>query len=619
MKLFSKFLLVIGLCFAVQQTWAQMSFTVKFYVTDGVSSDSLIAGFDSLATFGFDSAMGDIELPPKPPSGVFDTRFLSPRTSTTGFGEGKKIDMREAVSNIQSDTFMIYFQKSSEGGNITLTWSPQDIGNAGPGDIRWEVRDAITGSLLYVILNDVPSVTVNPATYDKLKIIRRDGAHFRTATMEDLALAVDAKGKQKGVKQKGIASHWKFTFTNTSGQVANKLVIKFGQIVTDLVSYSPFTSAEGVGTKEITLTGTTINNNGVVTVEGYGDKGKPNKAKGTFYGTGDAKLKPAATGAAVFNLVLLPMPNWINVIEDLYSQNTFGSNGVVVGLSSSVKSVIHPKAKDVYAKTLYSKGTLHDGDAKCLDFFEGGSKEITKVQKGLPAAKHNNKLLAEQLTLKINLALYSADKVDNTYDLGDLIYLGGPAEVTNKKVSEIAAAIDSVLSCSGDTNSTMTFDDWYEVASTINGAFADDIDTVSWYGKLVLTAPISIADNGNDALFVRDVNLTGKTRNPGRYVEYSNIPQKFELLQNYPNPFNPTTTIEFTLPEDANVTIAVYNMLGQKVATLAEHEEFTEGNNEVSFDASELASGVYFYRITVNSLETGKQIFSSVKKMMLVK
>jgi hypothetical protein len=98
------------------------------------------------------------------------------------------------------------------------------------------------------------------------------------------------------------------------------------------------------------------------------------------------------------------------------------------------------------------------------------------------------------------------------------------------------------------------------------------------------------------------------------YKEVTEVPLKYNLDQNYPNPFNPTTTISFTLPQDGFVTLKVYNLLGQEIATLVNREEMSEGLNEVDFDASTLSSGVYFYRLIVND---GK--FQEVKKMMLLK
>jgi hypothetical protein len=97
------------------------------------------------------------------------------------------------------------------------------------------------------------------------------------------------------------------------------------------------------------------------------------------------------------------------------------------------------------------------------------------------------------------------------------------------------------------------------------------------------------------------------------------LPSVFSLSQNYPNPFNPTTTIEFELASDALVTAKVYNTLGQEVAELIHSELMDEGSQEVEFDGSNLPSGLYFYRIVAQDVETGRVEFTSVRKMVIVK
>lgn len=89
------------------------------------------------------------------------------------------------------------------------------------------------------------------------------------------------------------------------------------------------------------------------------------------------------------------------------------------------------------------------------------------------------------------------------------------------------------------------------------------------------------------------------------------IPDKYTLEQNYPNPFNPTTTIRFGIPENGSVALDVYNMAGQKVATLV-NKQMSAGWHTVTFDASGLASGMYIYRI-----QSGD--FASTRKLILVK
>jgi hypothetical protein len=89
------------------------------------------------------------------------------------------------------------------------------------------------------------------------------------------------------------------------------------------------------------------------------------------------------------------------------------------------------------------------------------------------------------------------------------------------------------------------------------------------------------------------------------------IPLQYELAQNYPNPFNPTTKINFAIPKLGLVTLKVYDVLGREVANLV-NEIKTAGNYIVDFDASYLASGVYFYKLDVNG-------FSDVKRLVLIK
>ena len=89
------------------------------------------------------------------------------------------------------------------------------------------------------------------------------------------------------------------------------------------------------------------------------------------------------------------------------------------------------------------------------------------------------------------------------------------------------------------------------------------------------------------------------------------IPTQYLLAQNYPNPFNPTTSIRFDIPTASRVTLKLFNVLGQEVATLVQ-EEKVAGSYEAQWNADRFSSGVYFYRLTAGS-------FTSVKKMLLLK
>jgi hypothetical protein len=89
------------------------------------------------------------------------------------------------------------------------------------------------------------------------------------------------------------------------------------------------------------------------------------------------------------------------------------------------------------------------------------------------------------------------------------------------------------------------------------------------------------------------------------------VPDEFALAQNHPNPFNPATKIDFSLREECEVNLAVYNVLGQKVATLV-NGRMVAGEHSVNWDARDVGSGVYFYRLTAGD-------FIETKQMLMLK
>jgi hypothetical protein len=114
---------------------------------------------------------------------------------------------------------------------------------------------------------------------------------------------------------------------------------------------------------------------------------------------------------------------------------------------------------------------------------------------------------------------------------------------------------------------------------------------------------------GNSVLYVDNLNFdTHLTSVP---PSSSELPSKFNLTQNYPNPFNPSTVINYQIPVEGNVTLKVYDVLGNEIATLV-NEQKTEGSYEIQFDARKFTSGVYFYQLQAGS-------FTETKKLILMK
>lgn len=253
-----------------------------------------------------------------------------------------------------------------------------------------------------------------------------------------------------------------------------------------------------------------------------------------------------------------------------------------------------------------------------------------KAMKDPKLSKLDNHLVGELITFKVNsyasnnnIIMPSLDSTENVWYLDELLYQDDSASSLfhNTSLREIAKYADSLLTYSWRMPlfNQADFVKLDTIFTRVNRAFLDTIgsalgpeDTLS-YKPLIIRATKKLSD----AEFLKR-NYTPPPRNTGILNSESGIPEHFSLEQNYPNPFNPATTIGFHLPDDAVISIYLYNVLGQRLKTIVSEQVFSAGFEEVQFDASTLSSGVYFYRFIATSLETGVT-YSSMKKMMLMK
>ena len=135
----------------------------------------------------------------------------------------------------------------------------------------------------------------------------------------------------------------------------------------------------------------------------------------------------------------------------------------------------------------------------------------------------------------------------------------------------------------------------------------------NYFTKSGVSFLVSSTKDQNDTGIVKVTGIT-TINNLGVTLVRENgfIPTTLSLSQNYPNPFNPSTMIQFTVPSNGRAVLKVFNVLGQEVATLFNGEAAAGVNHQVEFNASNLASGVYFSR-----LEFGGTI--QMNKMLLLK
>ncbi len=165
---------------------------------------------------------------------------------------------------------------------------------------------------------------------------------------------------------------------------------------------------------------------------------------------------------------------------------------------------------------------------------------------------------------------------------------------------------------------------WSTATETNNSGFAIErssdnisfkqIGLVNGHGTSTSANKYSYLDKNVSGKFfyrLKQIDFSGSFKYSKAVEVNSSKPLSFALNQNYPNPFNPTTTISYSVPEKSFVTIKVYNVLGNVVASLV-NNQIEAGEHNVQFNANELSSGVYFYTITAGN-------FSATKKLMLLK
>ena len=204
-------------------------------------------------------------------------------------------------------------------------------------------------------------------------------------------------------------------------------------------------------------------------------------------------------------------------------------------------------------------------------------------------------------------------------------------EIASRNFSTNAPVVQLISPQSGETISGMktvqwtandidgdklTYDLLYSLDGKVQNILAVNLEDTSyvWESNLYpysASASLTvIANDGiNEGKFTADHLFLDSP--VGIDQEEKLMPKEYSLQQNYPNPFNPSTTINFQIPTAGIVLLKVYDILGKEVATLV-NEEKTTGNYQVSFDASFLSNGIYFYRLQASD-------FIQTKKMILIK
>ncbi len=187
-------------------------------------------------------------------------------------------------------------------------------------------------------------------------------------------------------------------------------------------------------------------------------------------------------------------------------------------------------------------------------------------------------------------------------------YAGAPDGVYKDTLRVYVSTTDSAL------QSFTSLIDSFKVDGPVEEYHLYTFDLSGFAGADIFIAVNYLIEDGgltgknSDAVWVDHFSITRQVTS----VASSAIPQQFELLQNYPNPFNPSTQIAFSLPRASDVTLKVFNILGQEVAVPLEGEQLPAGRHKLTYDARGLSNGIYYYQIQAGE-------FSAIKKMTLLR
>ncbi len=498
---------------------------VNVYDAGGMRVGNTISfGLHDDATDGLDETLGEIELPPLPPAGVFDVRFMFPDGVTASL-----VDVRS--TNNEEVTWDIAMQPGLDGYPITLTWDPMDF-----PDGTFMLKDALGIGVVTVNMKSTDMVEISNTAITALKI------EYTTETTVEF----------------GTMEGW------------NMLSVPLA--MDDMSTATLFPDA---------VTAFYAFDNGYTTVTEL--------TNGIGYW---AKFDAAANHSFTGMQVVEPIPivvgwNMVGIYDYEVDVNDITTDPAGIFSSQFFK---------------FDSGYL------VADMLYPGAGYWVKADQAgwmipnLPVGKRNpvvneinsawSKIIITDATGSSRTLYISNEKVAG--------YQLPPAPPEG--VFDVRYSTGSMVEAMG-MNTVMMNSAQYPVKVRVEGA---DVKVSDNIGGSILSTTLT---DGKETV-ISNSAVTSFV------VEGTEVPEVFALEQNYPNPFNPATKIRFSIPVNAKVTLTIFNALGQKVSTLAS-ADMEAGIHTVNFDASSIASGIYFYTISAEGIDGSN--FSNTKKMILMK
>ncbi|MFH1198093.1 MAG: S8 family serine peptidase [bacterium] len=643
--------------------------SMELLITDnggGVEeSKSLIFGQDPTATDGIDALLGENQLPPIPPAGNYDIRFVLPSNIWS------MVDFRNSDST--SIRWQLNFQPGAGGYPITFTWDSTGFPSG-----TFFLTDIAGGVLINIDMKTTDSYTLTNTGISSLFI------QYEAGSTLNMRLDVNAGWNIVSVPLR------------CAFMAADSL---FANAVSDAFSYNgAYTAASdletGVGywlkfaaDESIDFSGAPVDHNipvaagwniigpfhepvpianittdpaGIIQSDFFEYDGSYIAADTLQAGKG-YWIKVSDAGELILNVVKKgaiskSQQSSNQILISLVEIPIIASDGIsefninlLAGIDpaatngideSFIERLLPPAAPGFDARFIITgqsnnfesyRDIKQGGENASEDFvyklnykLESGSKGLT-LNFSVPAGVSMN---IKDLT--------GGSLIDQTFDAGigkffdpltagmnglkiTLTYNGSQIPVELTSFAAVCEGADVVLSWKTLTEmNNKGFDverkgednEWSKVGYVEGKGTTMDESEYRFTDKLV--------NAGGKEIFyrLRQIDINGTT-NYSEEIKVEILPQQYVLEQNYPNPFNPNTTIKYAIPYESKVKLEVYNTLAQKVSTLV-NENQSAGFYEVKFNAMDLSSGIYFYILTAEPSNKSKD-FKTVRKMVLVK
>ncbi|GJQ64546.1 MAG: hypothetical protein SCALA702_35990 [Melioribacteraceae bacterium] len=618
----------------------------------------LTIGMDGLGTDGIDDDLGEYELPPVPPAGVFDARLILPSNVPS------PVDIR-GLNNEEAE-WVVKFQPSTAGYPFALSWDNTDF-----PDGSFMMVDPFGGSIVNVNMKEESSVEITNSSINELHIMYSQMMSMTMMVDEGwniLSMPVHADDMMvSSVFPDAASPAYAFDggyVTADEFMMGEGYWLKFdeagshemtGQAVSMAVGVDQGWNIVGPFDQPVTTSEITSNPTGILASVFYGFDNGYSVAEELTPGKG-YWVKTSGAGDLMYNMVAKKgdETETEEIAEDaLYtiglstSDGAAGSYGLMLGIDPAATEGIDSDLGETELPPLPPAGVydarmiLPDGTTGSPADYRTGDNNYTgqvtytlKYQLGDGGTSMTLDVDIPEIPGTVTMTVqdpFGGVLVNEVVNEG-----GGQVVVTNTSLTELKLIVDYnapipvelssfAANVVGETiqlvweTATETNNKGFEIERSEDNATFTKVGYMDGNGTTSEKQAYNFTDHhavsGTYYYRLRQVDFDG-TSSYSDAVEVDFVPTEYSLGQNYPNPFNPSTRIKFAVPVDSKVTVTLYNMLGQKVQDIVS-QNYSVGLHEVDFNASELSSGMYIYSITALGVDGSN--FVDTKKMMLMK